>query len=159
MKAATRWLYDPANRDAAIDILAKDTKIDLPIAEKIYDYMVGSLKPWPDDARIAPQSMQKIIELMVQIGDLKPGPRPDCIYLQSVDLRAVDFACYVAPRNNGSSKAWRSHIVELFTQRFLTLMCFARLSTLFSKCTCSATTLMTTATFATKCWCTSCWCI
>ena len=77
MKKATEWLYDPANRKAAVEILAKDTKVDLAIAEKIHDYMVGSLKPWPSDARITPESMQKIIDLMIQIGDLKPGPKPE----------------------------------------------------------------------------------
>lgn len=77
MKNATGWLYDPANRKAAVEIVAKDTKIDLAIAEKIYDYMVLSLKPYPVDARIAPVGMQKIIELMIQIGDLKPGPKPE----------------------------------------------------------------------------------
>ena len=77
MKAATRWLYDPANREAAIDILAKDTKVDRAIAEKIYVNLVLELKPFEPDVRIPPASMQKILDLLIQIGDIKPGPKPE----------------------------------------------------------------------------------
>ena len=77
LKKATTWLYDPANRSAAVDVLVADTRVERAIVDKIYDYMVGQLKPYPLDARIPPESMQRIIDLLIQIGDLKPGPKPE----------------------------------------------------------------------------------
>ena len=78
-KDVKRLMQAPKKSPAPLVKLGKARRFQLApeLLVKIHDYMVGSLKPWPSDARITPESMQKIIDLMIQIGDLKPGPKPE----------------------------------------------------------------------------------
>jgi hypothetical protein len=45
------WLYDPANRDEAVEILARETKLDPAIAMQTYNYYVGDLQAVQPQAR------------------------------------------------------------------------------------------------------------
>ena len=46
LAAGVDWLYDPANRDEAIAILARETKLEPAIATQTYNYYVGELQPF-----------------------------------------------------------------------------------------------------------------
>ena len=54
LAAAVDWLYDPANRDEAIAILARETKLDPAIATKTYNYYIrrpAAVQPQARDSR------------------------------------------------------------------------------------------------------------
>ena len=46
LSTATDWLYDPANRDEAIAILARQSRVDPTIAAQTYDYYIKELQPF-----------------------------------------------------------------------------------------------------------------
>ncbi|MCC7105447.1 MAG: ABC transporter substrate-binding protein [Chloroflexi bacterium] len=51
-QAATRWLYDPKNREDAITYLAEKSKVDPKYVANAYKLFVQDLKAYPVDARI-----------------------------------------------------------------------------------------------------------
>ena len=53
-------------------------------------------------------------------------------------------------RNNRSSEGWSSHIVELFTQRFLTLVRLTLLTSLLTEGSRGTAALMATATLSAE---------
>jgi ABC-type nitrate/sulfonate/bicarbonate transport system substrate-binding protein len=65
---ATAYFYDRAHRQEAIDILARDSKIDPAIAAKNYDYYLTT-RPFSTTARIPDASVAGVTEVIA--GDLK----------------------------------------------------------------------------------------
>ena len=65
------FLYDPANKAQAIDILAKATKLDADVAAKTYDYYINDLKAFSRKAAIPADSVQIEAVALTEVGDLK----------------------------------------------------------------------------------------
>lgn len=71
---ATRYFYDPANRDDVVAILAKHTKTTRDVAEKTYDLYIRQQVIAPDGA-LYTDGLQQNIDALVAMGEL-PAPPP-----------------------------------------------------------------------------------
>ncbi len=75
--AATRdaidWLYDPAHRDEAIAILAKDTRQDAAISAATYDDLVARQKPYDRALDLPDSFLARTLEGAVALGDAPKG--------------------------------------------------------------------------------------
>ena len=72
LAAAVDWLYDPANRDEAIEILARETKLDPAIATQTYNYYVGDLQPFSRKLAIPDEIIRSTVKTLIELGDIKP---------------------------------------------------------------------------------------
>lgn len=75
LSEATDFLYDPANREEAIDILARNTKQDRQIAARTYDYFIKEAQVFSRKLQVPEVIVQNTVKTLIEIGDLKPGPR------------------------------------------------------------------------------------
>ncbi|HXP29532.1 MAG TPA: ABC transporter substrate-binding protein [Stellaceae bacterium] len=80
---AVDWIYDPANRDEAIAILARGTKLDPGVAGRTYDYYVKELQPFSRNLAIPDRIVKATVATLVDLGDIKAPDRPltDTAYL------------------------------------------------------------------------------
>jgi len=69
-------IYDPSQKDKVIAALTKRAKIDPASAAKTYDYYVKDLHPFERGAKVPPTYVKTVIDLLVDVGDLKPADRP-----------------------------------------------------------------------------------
>ena len=69
-----KWLYDPANKAAAIQILMKVTNTTQSAAEQSYTFFVSQLKTWPTDGSLSTSEMAKVAQAMVGLGAFKQAP-------------------------------------------------------------------------------------
>ena len=76
------WLYDPANRNEAIEILARETRLDPAIATQTYDYYVGELQPFSRKLAIPDEIIRSTVKTLIELGDIKP----DAATAKYVDL-------------------------------------------------------------------------
>jgi len=67
---AIRWLYDPSNREKAIDILTKHSKQSRKDSADTYDYFVTKLKAFSADGLISEGSFKKMTDGLISLGDL-----------------------------------------------------------------------------------------
>ena len=75
---ATAWLYDPANRDAAVAVLMERTKQEEKYTGLTYDLMVTQERVFPEGCAVRPAGIQAVIDLLGEVGELSaPLPRPD----------------------------------------------------------------------------------
>jgi ABC-type nitrate/sulfonate/bicarbonate transport system substrate-binding protein len=72
LTAAVDWLYDPANRDEAIAILAKWIQLDPKIAEQTYNHYVGELQPFSRKLAIPEAIVPTTVKTLIELGDIKP---------------------------------------------------------------------------------------
>jgi NitT/TauT family transport system substrate-binding protein len=72
---STRWLTEPNNKAAAIQILAEEIRTDAPYAQLTYELYVEQLRVIPHEAEINPRGIERVLELLVEDGDL-PSPAP-----------------------------------------------------------------------------------
>jgi ABC-type nitrate/sulfonate/bicarbonate transport system substrate-binding protein len=72
LAAAVDWLYDPANRAEAIDILARETKLDPAIATQTYNYYIGDLQPFSRKLAIPDEIIRSTVKTLTELGDIKP---------------------------------------------------------------------------------------
>lgn len=87
---AVRWIRDPANRAAAVDLLASRLKLDRSIAERTYDLLVVPSTGFTPDARFDDAGFKNMLALRAEI-ERKPETEatpPD----RYVDLRYYDDA-------------------------------------------------------------------
>lgn len=70
-----KWLYDPANRQAAIDLLVPAIDTTPALSAQTYDVCVTRLRMFSQDGTIPEQNLQTSIDLMSAQGDL-PVPPP-----------------------------------------------------------------------------------
>ena len=82
MAAAVDWLYDPANRAEAVEILARETKLDPAIAMQTYNYYVGDLQPFSRKLVIPDEIIRSTVKTLIELGDIKP----DAATAKYVDL-------------------------------------------------------------------------
>ena len=84
---AVRWLYDPANKEEAIAILAAEINVAEPIARQTYEMLVEQLKVWSPEIDLPPAQVQKSLDFMAEIGELTPPlPAPQ----RYMDRRYLD---------------------------------------------------------------------
>ncbi len=69
-----KWLYDPANKDAAISILMKVTNSTQSAASQSYDFYVNQLKAFPTNGSLSATEMAKVAQAMVGLGAFKQAP-------------------------------------------------------------------------------------
>lgn len=76
---ATRWLYDPKNKDAAVAILARELKLEDRYARGAYEmYFEGEAETIAKDGKIDLVGLQELINAIVAQGDMPaPPPKPD----------------------------------------------------------------------------------
>ncbi|HZR97233.1 MAG TPA: ABC transporter substrate-binding protein [Chloroflexota bacterium] len=75
---AAAWLYDPANKDAAIAVLMERTKQEEKYARLTYDLMVTQERVFPERCAVRPSGIQAVIELLGEVGELSaPLPPPE----------------------------------------------------------------------------------
>jgi NitT/TauT family transport system substrate-binding protein len=70
-KKAVAYFYDPANRDDAIAVLAKYSKIDVDSATKTYEYYSKELRPFEPNVEPREEYVRGVVQLLIDIGDLK----------------------------------------------------------------------------------------
>lgn len=68
MVEATHWLYEPKNKEEAINIHMKVLKSSRESAEQDYQYLVEEFKPFPRDGLISKASFDKTMSLRVKEG-------------------------------------------------------------------------------------------
>jgi NitT/TauT family transport system substrate-binding protein len=68
MIEATRWLYDPKNKEEALAIHLKVLKSTRDSAEEDYKYLVQEFQPFPRDGTVSKASFDKTMELRVKDG-------------------------------------------------------------------------------------------
>jgi NitT/TauT family transport system substrate-binding protein len=73
---ASEWLYDPKNHTEAVQILARALKVEEKYAEATYKVWVQEVGAHPRDLKLSPAGLRKVLDNMIQLGDLKP-PLPD----------------------------------------------------------------------------------
>ncbi|MPZ57251.1 MAG: transporter substrate-binding domain-containing protein [Rhizobiales bacterium] len=71
LSAAIDWIYDPKNRDEAIAILAKGTKLDTTSAALTYDYYVKDLQPFSRKLAVPQAIVDGTVKTLVELGDIK----------------------------------------------------------------------------------------
>jgi NitT/TauT family transport system substrate-binding protein len=86
---AVQWLYDPKNKDQAVDILVKYSKQDRKDSADTYDYFVGKLRAFSGNGRISPKSYKRMADALAQWGDLSQPVPPASKFF---DLSFVDAA-------------------------------------------------------------------
>jgi len=75
-KRGVRWLYDPANKQQAIDILLKFARQDRKDIEEAYDYQVAKLRLYGLDGDVSDKTYAKMAEGLSEIGFIKPPYPP-----------------------------------------------------------------------------------
>jgi len=68
MIEATRWLYDPKNKEESIAIHMKVLKSSRESAEEDYKYLIQEFQPFPKDGAVGKASFDKTMELRVKDG-------------------------------------------------------------------------------------------
>jgi ABC-type nitrate/sulfonate/bicarbonate transport system substrate-binding protein len=68
MIEATRWLYDPKNKEEALAIHTKVLKVSRESAEEDYKYLVQDFQPFPRDGTVSKVSYDKTMELRAKEG-------------------------------------------------------------------------------------------
>lgn len=73
---AVRWLYDPANKEKAVDLLMKYSKQDRKDTADTYDYFFTKLKAVSQDGLISEQVYKNMTDGLISLEDLKPPVPP-----------------------------------------------------------------------------------
>ena len=71
LTAAVDWLYEPSHRDEAIEILARETKLDPSIATQTYDYYI-KLEPFSRKLAVPDEIIRSTVKTLIELGDIKP---------------------------------------------------------------------------------------
>ncbi|MFI4987409.1 MAG: ABC transporter substrate-binding protein [Alphaproteobacteria bacterium] len=72
--AAVDWLYDPANKEAAIDILVGVSKQDRALITKTYDYYFDKVKPYSRGLKIPEEGITNLLATLIEMKEIKPNP-------------------------------------------------------------------------------------
>lgn len=89
---AVRWLYNPANRDAASAILADATNTDRADAVKTYDLFFRQINAYRNDGTISPVGFKLLLDALVKIGDLRPPVPPVSRFIDDSYIRRANAA-------------------------------------------------------------------
>src|SRR5262249_25940832 len=90
-RRAVAWLYDPANKQAAVDILVRHGKQDREDSVKAYEYLIEGLKLFGLDGGVSDSAYEKMAEGLIDLGDMKkPIPPKSSIFDGSFVEQAVN---------------------------------------------------------------------
>jgi len=86
---AIRWLYDPKNKDQAVDLLVKYSKQDRKDSADTYDYFVTKLRAFSADGRISDTSYTRMTSALIEWGDLNQPVPPMSKFFDSSFIDAA----------------------------------------------------------------------
>ncbi|MBS7697338.1 MULTISPECIES: ABC transporter substrate-binding protein [unclassified Chelatococcus] len=73
---AANWIYDPANKQKAIDILAAYTKVDPAICAESYAFIVEQQKAIGRGLEVTPDSLRNLLKISEAVGAAKESEKP-----------------------------------------------------------------------------------
>ena len=77
------WLYDPANRAEAIQILMKVSKLKQEEVERAYDFLIGG-KYFEPTGKVSKAKLNKLVDALKLLGDVPAGFAVDRLFLSGV---------------------------------------------------------------------------
>jgi ABC-type nitrate/sulfonate/bicarbonate transport system substrate-binding protein len=77
------WLYDPKNREEAVQILIKVSKIKREDVEKAYDFLIGG-KYFEPTGKVSKARVNKLIDALKTLGDVPAGFSVDRLFMPGV---------------------------------------------------------------------------
>jgi NitT/TauT family transport system substrate-binding protein len=77
------WLYDPKNRDEAVQILVKVSKIKQDDVEKAYDFLIGG-KYFEPTGKISKARVNQLVDALKTLGDVPAGFSTDRLFMPGV---------------------------------------------------------------------------
>jgi len=90
-KRSVGWLYDPANKNAAVDILVKHARQDRNDSIQAYDYLIAKLKLFGPDGDIPDAAYARMADGLVNLGDMRrPVPPKSAIFDEMFVAQAVN---------------------------------------------------------------------
>lgn len=72
---ACQWLYDPANKDEAIRILAERLKTPEDLSRKTYEMYFEHAQALPKNGELNLAGVRTVVNIMAEMGNL-PNPAP-----------------------------------------------------------------------------------
>lgn len=81
--AGQRWLYDPANKERAIEVLSERTRLAVDDARATYELYVERERSFPDGGRINLAGVQAVLDALVDLGQLTPPTPPPGKYVDT----------------------------------------------------------------------------
>ncbi|TKI04297.1 ABC transporter substrate-binding protein [Martelella alba] len=90
LKEATLWLYDPKNKQQAIDILSTYTSTPKDICEKSYDFIIQQHQAIGKGLRVNPEGLTNIIKIGEKYGDKSSAGLNDFSINKYVDAKLVE---------------------------------------------------------------------
>ncbi len=90
MAEASRWLYDPKNKEEALAIYMNLLKSTREAAEADYRFLIEEFKPFPIDGALNKRAIEKTFDLREKAGKYEGKKAPS--YLQYVDTTLVEEA-------------------------------------------------------------------
>jgi NitT/TauT family transport system substrate-binding protein len=81
------WLYDPKNRDEAVEILMKVSKIKKDDVDKAYDFLIGG-KYFEPTGRVSKSRLNKLVDALKSLGDVPQEFSVETLFLPGVTQTA-----------------------------------------------------------------------
>jgi ABC-type nitrate/sulfonate/bicarbonate transport system substrate-binding protein len=81
------WLYDPRNRDEAVAILMKVSKIKKEDVEKAYDFLIGG-KYFEPTGQVSKSRLNKLVDALKTLGDIPQDFSVETLFLPGVTQTA-----------------------------------------------------------------------
>ena len=86
---AIQWLRDPANAEAAVQVLAEMTNTEPADAQATYDYYFEEIEAFPEDAMTSEEGYQSLVDGLTEYGLLEGGVQPMDTYVDYSYLEAA----------------------------------------------------------------------
>ncbi len=81
------WLYDPKNRDEAVQIMMKVSKIKKDDVEKAYDFLIGG-KYFEPTGKVSKSRLNKLVDALKSLGDIPQDFSVERLFLPGVTQTA-----------------------------------------------------------------------
>jgi ABC-type nitrate/sulfonate/bicarbonate transport system substrate-binding protein len=81
------WLYDPKNRDEAVEILMKVSKIKKDDVEKAYDFLIGG-KYFEPTGKVSKSRLNKLVDALKSLGDIPQDFSVETLFLPGITQTA-----------------------------------------------------------------------
>lgn len=85
-----RWLYNPANKTRAIQILSEETNTSVEDAAQTYDLFITKLRIYSPTGLATAADISPVIDALLKTGELKPPPPPASKYFDNTYIQAAD---------------------------------------------------------------------
>jgi ABC-type nitrate/sulfonate/bicarbonate transport system substrate-binding protein len=80
---AIAWLYDPKNRNEAVSILVKVSRIKQDDVEKAYDFLIQG-QYFEPTGKVSKARINTLVDALKALGDVPPGFATDRLFLAGV---------------------------------------------------------------------------